>query len=153
MTARIRVRSSKFVKKNVGPVTKAKSPRPSKRATTPHPNRERQFLALWDKCTPAGSPSPTTQHRFHKKRKWLFDFAWPDRKFAVEYEGGIYNAKSGHRTAAGVLRDIEKYNAAALDGWCVYRLTSKDLDHNPAQTISRVLAAVMDRTVIVTEGP
>ncbi|MGI0119640.1 hypothetical protein [Zooshikella sp. RANM57] len=33
-------------------------------------------------------PKPETEYIFHPSRCWRFDFAWPDRKLAVEVEGG-----------------------------------------------------------------
>lgn len=67
-----------------------------------------------------GLPSPVQQHRFHPKRKWLFDFAWPEMKIAVEIDGGT--AIGGrHVRPAGFRADCEKLNAAQLLGWAVYR--------------------------------
>ncbi len=36
-----------------------------------------------------GLPKPAREYRFHRERRWRFDFAWPDYKVAVEVEGGI----------------------------------------------------------------
>lgn len=62
------------------------------------------------------------------KRKWRFDFAWPDIKVAVEYEGlvmrkvnGVWQVGGGHATITGMREDMIKYNAAALLGWRVFR--------------------------------
>lgn len=30
------------------------------------------------------------EHRFHPDRMWRFDFAWPDRKVAIEFQGGTF---------------------------------------------------------------
>jgi len=35
-----------------------------------------------------GLPEPEREYRFHPRRKWRFDAAWPDAKLAVEVEGG-----------------------------------------------------------------
>ncbi len=62
------------------------------------------------------------EYRFHPKRKWEFDFAVPSLKIAVEIEGGIFAGKRlGHSSGAGIKRDMEKYNAAQLLGWRVFR--------------------------------
>jgi very-short-patch-repair endonuclease len=67
-----------------------------------------------------GLPAPVKQHRFHPKRKWQFDFAWPAVKIAVEIDGGT--AIGGrHVRPAGFRADCEKINAAQLLGWAVYR--------------------------------
>ena len=69
-------------------------------------------------------PDPVREFRFHPERKWRFDFAWPDRKIAVEVEGGVFLPKGGHTTGVGYTKNCEKYNAAALLGWVVLRYTS-----------------------------
>ena len=69
-------------------------------------------------------PDPITEYRFHLKRKWRFDFAWPDQKLAVEIEGGTYR-KSRHTSGTGFHNDCEKYNAAVLEGWKVFRFDSR----------------------------
>ncbi|MHC4307344.1 MAG: hypothetical protein ACYSR7_01815 [Planctomycetota bacterium] len=68
-------------------------------------------------------PLPVYEYRFHSSRKWRFDFAWPDSKIALEWEG-IISRKSGHTTVVGYTSNCEKYNAALLDGWSVYRITA-----------------------------
>lgn len=73
-----------------------------------------------------GLPLPVTEHKFHPVRKWRFDYAWPEQKIALEVEGGIYSG-GRHTSAAGFLRDMEKYNAAACMGWRVLRITPKSL--------------------------
>jgi very-short-patch-repair endonuclease len=76
-------------------------------------------------------PTPTREYRFDPVRKWRFDFAWPDQRVAVEIDGGIWT-KSGHSTGGGIMRDMEKSNAAQLDGWLVLRFTDKHLEDGSA---------------------
>lgn len=67
-------------------------------------------------------PTPVREHRFHPKRRWRFDFAWPDVMLACEVEGLTRNSNTGrHQTIAGAKADMEKYEAAMLLGWTVYR--------------------------------
>lgn len=62
--------------------------------------------------------------KFLTSRKWKFDFAFEDCNFAVEVEGGIWMEGGGaHSHPSAIERDIEKYNAAQLNGWVVYRAT------------------------------
>lgn len=79
--------------------------------------------------------NPLPAYRFDLNRRWEFDFAWPDVHVAVEIEGGIWRGRGrGSPTAANpggahshptkILRDIEKYNAAARAGWRVFRFTT-----------------------------
>lgn len=84
-----------------------------------------------------GLPEPEREHRFHPTRRWRFDFAWPERKLAVEIEGVTYFGKNKngtqklgrHQTAKGMSGDCEKYGEAMLLGWNVYRCT-QDLVKN-----------------------
>lgn len=73
-----------------------------------------------------GLPQPESEHRFHGTRRWRFDYAWPEFLVALEVEGGVWT-RGRHNRAAGFLKDIEKYNAAAQLGWLVVRCTPKDL--------------------------
>ena len=69
-------------------------------------------------------PKPVREHRFHETRKWRFDFAWPDRKVAAECEGAIY-VNGRHTRGSGFEKDCEKYNAATLGGWRVFKFTPR----------------------------
>ena len=65
-------------------------------------------------------PKPEVEYRFDTVRRWRFDFAWPERKIAVEVEGGTYT-KGRHTRPVGFRDDCIKYNAAAQQGWTVLR--------------------------------
>lgn len=69
---------------------------------------------------------PVREHQFHPKRKWRFDFAYPDLMIAIEIEGGIWT-QGRHITPQGFMRDIEKYNAAAELGWRVFRIPAHEI--------------------------
>lgn len=70
--------------------------------------------------------NPVAEHRFDPERKWRFDYAWPDRKVALEVEGGAWTG-GRHTRAAGFLADMEKYNRAVILGWRVLRCTPDTL--------------------------
>lgn len=72
-------------------------------------------------------PVPAAEHRFHDKRMWRFDYAWPAQKIALEVEGGIWT-QGRHTRGKGVLADMLKYNAAAVLGWRLLRCTPDQLD-------------------------
>lgn len=82
---------------------------------------EDRFAALWQD---AGGPPLQREVRFHPTRRWRFDFACTRCKIAYEIQGGLYQAKSGHRSHDGVKRDAEKLNAAQLLGWRVFQITT-----------------------------
>lgn len=73
-------------------------------------------------CRAAGLAEPVAEFRFAPPRRFRFDFAWPDRKLALEVEGGVWT-RGRHTRPAGFLRDVEKYNLAASLGWRVFRTT------------------------------
>jgi very-short-patch-repair endonuclease len=78
---------------------------------------------------------PTREYRFRVGRRWAFDFAWPDQMVAVEIEGGIYNG-GRHVRPTGFENDCEKYNAATLDGWRVYRFTGPQVSNGSAASLT-----------------
>ena len=51
------------------------------------------------------------EYRFHKTRKWRFDYALPSFKIALEVEGGVWS-QGRHTRPKGFLGDIDKYNMA-----------------------------------------
>lgn len=70
-------------------------------------------------------PAPEAEHQFHPTRKWRFDWAWPELKVAVEYQGGTFqDRRTGHSTVKGLSNDYEKLTEAALLGWRVILITS-----------------------------
>ncbi len=89
---------------------------------------ERMFAA---QVEAAGLPTPEREYRFDSKRRWRMDFAWVEQKLAVECEGGIHS-RGRHVRAAGFEADCEKYNAAALAGWRVLRVTARMIESGEA---------------------
>jgi len=82
-------------------------------------------------CVALKLPQPKREYRFHNKRRWRFDFAWPEKKVAVEIEGGIWHG-GRHTRGRGFQADCEKYNAASEDGWTVFRFTPKQVKSGEA---------------------
>lgn len=83
-----------------------------------------QGLHLWAKQV--GLPVPEREYRFHPTRKWRFDYCWPLQKVALEIEGGVF-VRGRHSRGMGMLKDMEKYNHAAVLGWRVIRCQPKDV--------------------------
>jgi len=82
---------------------------------------ENIFLFNWKAL---GGPKLTREYRFHESRRWRFDFAIPEIRYAFEVEGGTFS-RGGHSRGVGYAKDCEKYNAAALAGWSVFRFDTK----------------------------
>lgn len=102
---------------------------------------ERQFLGHLTVMQLA----PELQYRFDATRRWRFDFAWPALKVAVELDGGIFAAENGteagrHARGVGRMKDYEKRNAAAEQGWVV-------LCYGPPQVRSGEAALQVERIV------
>lgn len=85
---------------------------------------------------------PTREYVFHETRKWRIDWAFPDRKIAVEYEGMPFKVKkSRHTTIDGFTKDAEKYNELALAGWRLLRFNAKSIMAGLAHNhITRIFA-------------
>lgn len=93
----------------------------------PKLSAEDQFLEKWHEL---GYPDSdiTRQYRFHPSRRWVFDFAFPSRRVAIEVDGRAKKGQfGGHQSVIGVRRDCEKANNAIKLGWYVLRLPTSDI--------------------------
>jgi len=86
------------------------------------------------------------EHRGPKGRiaHYRFDFAWPDKKLAVECEGGIWRG-GRHVTGKGFESDARKYNMAVLLGWRVLRFTPSMISDGEAIRVIRSALGVGDK--------
>jgi very-short-patch-repair endonuclease len=76
----------------------------------------------------------TPEARFHPKRKWKFDYAFVNHGIAVEIEG----LNGRHQMTGGFIKDMEKYNEAAILGWRVFRFTTRQIaDASALATLAR----------------
>jgi hypothetical protein len=69
---------------------------------------------------------PHREYPFHPTRAWRFDFAWPRAELALECDGAIWT-QGRHSRGSGILKEHEKFNAAAVLGWRVLRCTPDTL--------------------------
>ena len=100
------------------------APRPAKNADNKPPKELSPGEEAFARCCQVYKLTPEREYIFAEGRKWAFDYAWPDRKLAVEIEGGTEFGKSRHSKGDGFERDARKYNAAALQGWAVLRFST-----------------------------
>ena len=64
--------------------------------------------------------------KFHPERRWKFDYAIVEAKIAIEVEGGAW-INGRHNRPEGFIKDMEKYNAAAVLGWRILRFTPQQI--------------------------
>jgi len=92
-----------------------------------------------------GIPNAKLEYVFASPRKWRFDYCWKgctccgvfkydicgpgcleNAKVALEVEGGVWTG-GRHVSGAGFVKDMEKYNEAACDGWRIIRCQPREL--------------------------
>jgi very-short-patch-repair endonuclease len=82
----------------------------------------------------------TREYKFHPKRKWRFDFML-ERNIAIEVEGATWSG-GRHTRGSGYIKDLEKYNQAALMGFVVLRFTTEQVMNGTA--IDQIINALRD---------
>jgi very-short-patch-repair endonuclease len=78
------------------------------------------------------------ERRFHPVRRWRFDAAFPERKIAIEIDGGAFIG-GRHTRGTGFRKDCEKLNAAALLGWRVFRFLPEQVGGEMVNVIAEAL--------------
>lgn len=84
------------------------------------------------------------EFKFYPERAWRFDFAIPDRKIAIECEGGVWT-NGRHTRGSGFIADLEKYNEAQRLGWSIFRFHGAQVMNGEA---IRFLKAVLNQREI-----
>lgn len=121
------------------------SPRP-KAVTRPLTLPDRLFFALLDQeCL----PHPHREFKFSDDRLWRADYCWPLQLLICEVEGAIWT-NGRHTRGQGFLNDMEKYNAAAVLGYRLLRVTPSTLHAN--DTIAMIRACLSCETAL-TDTP
>jgi hypothetical protein len=82
-----------------------------------------------------GLPSPALQYEVIDAdgRLWRLDFAWPDVKVAVEYDGFDW-----HSDPVAFRRDRLKRAALLEMGWSVISIVFDDVRRRPCETVRRI---------------
>lgn len=68
------------------------------------------------------------EYRFVADRRFRFDLAVPEKKIAIEFEGGVWT-HGRHTRGKGYINDTKKYNLAVMNGWKLLRYTVEDTKH------------------------
>jgi hypothetical protein len=89
-----------------------------------------------------GLPDPLLQHEVAdaEGRLWRLDFAWPDQKVAVEYDGFDW-----HSDPVAFRRDRLKRAALRAVRWEVMSIVSDDVRRRPDETV-RMIRTELDRS-------
>jgi len=82
------------------------------------------------------------EYRFSDKRRFRFDYAYENKKIAIEIEGGIW-IYGRHNNAKGYKRDMEKYNLAVLNGWRVLRFTYNDINGEYVDNTLNIIRSIL----------
>lgn len=64
--------------------------------------------------------------RFDSSRRHV-DFAWPDKKVAIEVDGGVF-VRGGHSRGMAQTRDYVKGNDLVFSGWRLFRVSTKHFE-------------------------
>lgn len=88
-------------------------------------------------------PAPVAQHVIRVDGRFVarVDFAWPDLRLALEYDG-VWHGEPGQ-----FARDRARLNRLTEAGWVVVFVTAADL-HRPEQLLTRVRSALASRSAI-----
>lgn len=109
----------------------------STRSRTVRRDYKAEFL---DQLRLLNLPAPAGEFRFHATRKWRFDWAYLDRKIAIEYQGGNYTGRGGHNTVKGLRNDYAKFTEASLQGWTLILIDSETVaSGKAAEWVKRAL--------------
>lgn len=97
-------------------------------------------------------PPPLREYRFDPARRWRFDFAWPQKRVALEVEGGVWSG-GRHTRGSGFISDCEKYNTATLAGWKVFRVTGEHVRSGVAVDLAQKALLTPGPAVPLVAGP
>ena len=95
---------------------------------------EERFLLHWR--ADGYDERPLREYKFHPRRDWRFDFAWPEKKLAVEIQG-LTRAGGAHQRIDQIGRDYAKLNAAQMLGWCVLQFSQADVKAGRALDVTK----------------
>lgn len=87
----------------------------------------------------AGVRRPVLQHVIHDASGRFVaraDFAWPDKKVIVEFDGDV------HRDRSVFVKDLRRQNALIAEGWTVLRFSSADVLGRPEEIVAEISRAL-----------
>ena len=102
-----------------------KKERLPKLAKAPKPRSEIEEV-MWRQLVQSSLPKPLRQHLYVSGRKFRSDFAWPDRKLALEVDGGVHRIKSSFKSG------FERGYVLLLTGWKVLHVGGEEVRNDLA---------------------
>jgi very-short-patch-repair endonuclease len=100
---------------------------------------EQTFVHYLSFLAPDLKAGMVEQYRIAPGRRFKWDFAWVEKKVAIELHGGLWSY-GAHSRPVGVQRDMTKANIATLAGWRVLYFSTDDLEDDPESVIAQVRA-------------
>ncbi len=102
----------------------------------------RQFEYLWRIWR---GPELVKEYTFHPHRKWRLDYYHVPTQTGIELHGGVWS-EGRHTRGKGFLGDLDKMNAAQMQGITVLQLGTGQVDH---QRITEIIDYLSKRMVAV----
>ena len=104
---------------------------PLARAEAESPMESEARLVMFD----GGLPTPALQYEIVDRsgRRWRLDFAWPDRRVAVEYDGFDW-----HSDPDTFRKDRQKRAALQENGWSLVSIVSDDVRYRTGDMLRRI---------------
>ncbi|HEY4326130.1 MAG TPA: hypothetical protein VGN20_19225 [Mucilaginibacter sp.] len=93
--------------------------------------KEQRFDPFMMLCEIELKVKPVPEYKFSKDRKWRMDYAFIKQMVFLEVEGGVWT-NGRHTRGKGFIKDMEKYNEAAAQGWSLIRCVPSDLVNGKA---------------------
>jgi very-short-patch-repair endonuclease len=111
---------------------------------------EATFAYWWDLLVVPDWPAPEREYLFNAPHtRHRFDFAWPQRKVAVEVDGGTWLRGGGRHNADS---DRNKLNIAASLGYRVLRFSGDMLTRDPQRCIDQTVKALEYSSAVLAKG-
>jgi very-short-patch-repair endonuclease len=101
-------------------------------------------LAYFKDC---GLPEAVVEFKFHPTRKWASDFAFLKERILLECDGGVWT-KGAHGSGAGIIRDMDKGNAAQALGYSFLRVLPENLCMS--ETVELIKETIKNKTTSCT---
>lgn len=88
---------------------------------------------------------PPLEHdgQYIATRRWRYDYALPQVRFAVEIDGGVVQGK-GHATLSRFEADCEKLNLLInVHGWQIWRWTPQMIERDPVRYLTPAIQSAL----------